>query len=315
MDLSIPKIKFHLRKIIFIIALFSITLGVIYFVSQSSKTAIEILNSKGGKQNLWDDELSPMALEELFDLLAKAKLAGNSELIQRIQKELKRRGIRNKQKKSKIMENKYTKFDEAICDKVASQEALNFLSDKDLRDLFILEYPYFGEDNHDKIYIDFIHQNLNTNDLEKATSCLDLAIAMLFYSDTVLQQISDILQRTDDEDLMLSCLDYLLMFYDEIPTQDFIQTHQNLLLKKAPKIIEFQSNINLLLIDFEAYFLKVKQSLSDYQYPDFFYRFFNSLDNQEELQKLITPDLKSEIQNLIKTKKFQEEVEDDLLSF
>ncbi|GEM_PF-4963142 len=101
MNLTIPKPSIRRNIIIFIITLFSITFGIGYFVTQSSKPAIEVLQSKGGKQNLWDDELSPKALKELLDLLAKAKLAGDRELIRRIQKELKRRGIRNNQKRTK----------------------------------------------------------------------------------------------------------------------------------------------------------------------------------------------------------------------
>ncbi len=60
---------------------------------------IHNLNSKGGKQNLWDDELSPLSNEALAEEYFKAKRERNKERVQKIQKEQKRRGSRNKQKR------------------------------------------------------------------------------------------------------------------------------------------------------------------------------------------------------------------------
>jgi RHS repeat-associated protein len=57
------------------------------------------LFSKGGKQNLWDDQLSPLSPEQLQSLKEKAQAENNTELLRKIQREEKRRGDRNKQKR------------------------------------------------------------------------------------------------------------------------------------------------------------------------------------------------------------------------
>jgi hypothetical protein len=51
------------------------------------------VHTKGGKQNQYDDELSPLTLEKLYELAKGA----SSELKRKIDRELKRRKIRNKQ--------------------------------------------------------------------------------------------------------------------------------------------------------------------------------------------------------------------------
>lgn len=54
--------------------------------------------AKGGNQGQWDDELSPLSDEELAELLAETIRTGDKKLRQRIVKEQKRRGQRNKGK-------------------------------------------------------------------------------------------------------------------------------------------------------------------------------------------------------------------------
>jgi hypothetical protein len=56
--------------------------------------------TKGGKQNLWDDQLSPLSDEALRRLKEEAIQTGAIELLRRIIKEEKRRGMRNKQKRN-----------------------------------------------------------------------------------------------------------------------------------------------------------------------------------------------------------------------
>ena len=65
----------------------------------SSETLRGPVQSKGGKQNLWDDEISPLSNQELQDLKAKAKSEKDTKTLQRVVKEEKRRGDRNKQKR------------------------------------------------------------------------------------------------------------------------------------------------------------------------------------------------------------------------
>jgi len=55
--------------------------------------------SKGGKQNIWDDQLSPLSDAELAALKAGAIASGDAALKKRVDKEEKRRGTRNKQKR------------------------------------------------------------------------------------------------------------------------------------------------------------------------------------------------------------------------
>jgi RHS repeat-associated protein len=57
--------------------------------------------SKGGKQGLWDDELSPLSNEALSAAKKIAKAIKDTQTIGRINKEEKRRGERNKQKRGK----------------------------------------------------------------------------------------------------------------------------------------------------------------------------------------------------------------------
>lgn len=57
------------------------------------------LNSKGGKQNLWDDELSPLTDAQLEAEFLKARAAGDTQRLQKLVKEEKRRGQRNKKKR------------------------------------------------------------------------------------------------------------------------------------------------------------------------------------------------------------------------
>jgi hypothetical protein len=56
---------------------------------------------KGGKQGLWDDELSPLSNEALRAAKDAAKAAGDNVKIGKINREEKRRGDRNKQKRGK----------------------------------------------------------------------------------------------------------------------------------------------------------------------------------------------------------------------
>ncbi|KAA0991028.1 hypothetical protein [Dyadobacter aurulentus] len=59
-----------------------------------------VLNSKGGKQNLWDDQLSPLSNQQLKEKEAAAKGAKDTQLQQKIKKEWKRRGESNQQKRN-----------------------------------------------------------------------------------------------------------------------------------------------------------------------------------------------------------------------
>jgi len=58
-----------------------------------------ILFSKGGRKNLYDDQLSPLSDEELQQLKDEAKKNKDKQLLNRINTEEKRRGNRNKQKR------------------------------------------------------------------------------------------------------------------------------------------------------------------------------------------------------------------------
>jgi|GEM_PF-2099328 len=67
----------------------------------AAKASSEILihqMGKGGFQGQWDDELSPLSDDELLALLKEAIATSNNKLKQRIVKEQKRRGNRNKGK-------------------------------------------------------------------------------------------------------------------------------------------------------------------------------------------------------------------------
>ena len=100
MNLAISKQGINLKIVVIIaMALLSTIFMVSYFVSQSSTTTIEILHSKGGKQNIWDDELSHLEDFDLIEMLRQARKAKNKKLVKRIEKELKRRKQRNKQKR------------------------------------------------------------------------------------------------------------------------------------------------------------------------------------------------------------------------
>jgi RHS repeat-associated protein len=55
--------------------------------------------SKGGKQGQWDDEISPKSSSELKQLKEAAARSKDTQLLRRINKEEKRRGERNKQKR------------------------------------------------------------------------------------------------------------------------------------------------------------------------------------------------------------------------
>lgn len=59
----------------------------------------QVLNAKVPKQNLWDDELSPLDLQVLKELYQKAKELGDQKLLKRLQKEAKRRGRKQGQNK------------------------------------------------------------------------------------------------------------------------------------------------------------------------------------------------------------------------
>jgi hypothetical protein len=68
-------------------------------MASSVATAVTVHQmGKGGNQGQWDDELSPLSEEELLALLKEAIASGNKKLKQRIIKEQKRRGNRNKGK-------------------------------------------------------------------------------------------------------------------------------------------------------------------------------------------------------------------------
>ncbi|GEM_PF-4369400 len=218
--------------------------------------------------------------------------------------------------------NKFTEFDTAIYKKIEAEQAIKFLNDNELRDLFILEYAYFETDGNDIIYQSFI-QELDKNDiennLEKATACLDLAMTINYYSDKTLEKIFTILETIDlqpeHEELVLSSLDYVLIFYPQISPFKFQQFHQPILTQNLSELIHFQVSMNLLFIDFEENVKNVLKILNDCQEPHFFYRFFQSIENQEQFNKLITNNLNLKIKNLIGTKNFSEEVQEELRSF
>jgi RHS repeat-associated protein len=59
-----------------------------------------IVQSKGGKQNIWDDQLSPLSLEQLQQKKKEAIDSKDTKLIKKIEREEKRRGDRNIQKRN-----------------------------------------------------------------------------------------------------------------------------------------------------------------------------------------------------------------------
>ncbi len=68
----------------------------LYQMEQADKFLENWRFSKGGKQGLWDDQLLPMPIPDLQALKEKALADKDKQLVQRINKEEKRRGVRNK---------------------------------------------------------------------------------------------------------------------------------------------------------------------------------------------------------------------------
>jgi len=82
----------HTKRIIYLILVGLLVTGLFAgFVYSITSTPV-VLEARGGKQNLWDDELSPLKPQALKDLWDEAQALGNSELVHRVQKERKRRG-------------------------------------------------------------------------------------------------------------------------------------------------------------------------------------------------------------------------------
>ncbi len=95
---ALKSVKNNLNKVIFC-GFILLTFVVGYYALPIVKEATNVY-SKGGKQNIWDDELSPLSLEKLKEIYQKAKEEGDDEMLARLKKEAKRRG--RKQGKNKL---------------------------------------------------------------------------------------------------------------------------------------------------------------------------------------------------------------------
>lgn len=71
-------------------------------IKESISNAFERLFSKGGKQNKYDNQLSPLSNETLQQLEKVARAASNTQLLRKIKTEWKKRGEANKQKRQSI---------------------------------------------------------------------------------------------------------------------------------------------------------------------------------------------------------------------
>ena len=94
-----PTDAFVPKHIVYVIGS-TVAIGVISFYGQSINWD-QFRFTKGGKQNIYDDELSPLSDEALKALEQAAKVAKNTQLLQKIIKEWKRRAVRNNQKQRK----------------------------------------------------------------------------------------------------------------------------------------------------------------------------------------------------------------------
>jgi len=83
MELTLKGIN-RAKRIIYLILVSLLLTGLFAGFVYSITSAPVILEAKGGKQNLWDDELSPLKPQALKDLWDEAQALGNSELVRRV---------------------------------------------------------------------------------------------------------------------------------------------------------------------------------------------------------------------------------------
>lgn len=158
---------------------------------------------------------------------------------------------------------------------------LKCLSDRALRNDFILHYSYFDSDGNNAILVQWIKKNLTSHKNELLQNIFDLSININFYNTYLLSKAEEIVSGRYHELTKLAVLEWFLMNSIKIESSKFNKLNYTAYDKTKLSLVKLQAAINLTLQD-DAHLDKVQAILKGEQYPTAFYRVFNSFPYMED---------------------------------
>lgn len=171
-------------------------------------------------------------------------------------------------------------FDSVQSDKkITPSEAIILLNSELYRNIFIKSYSYFEDMNLEKIktFIDssFTKERVDPN---LTMDMLDLCCVISYFKTPIFEKVRNYLDNNSNYLIKLSALDYINNFYYHINGDEYKLLNARLNSKTYNELVKFQTNINLMLYEFEKYKSKVFKTLMKDDAPlYYFYRFANTL--------------------------------------
>lgn len=192
--------------------------------------------------------------------------------------------------------------------KLKSEEVFSFLNSEETRSYLINYYNYFNEVQLNE-FKEFINQTLERNLLSSSLKAdiLDLCVTINYFDDAVYDLVKTLLLEKNNYLLKLSALDYLNSFYYSIICEDyfFLNEHVNKFTRNP--VVKFQTDINLMLLDYNHYSKLVCTLLQREELPSYYYyRMANCLSLKQFSQMEIKDFLIQTVNKKLESKQIED---------
>ena len=165
------------------------------------------------------------------------------------------------------------------------------------RSIFITDYPYFEDDGNTDFYIDFVNENIVNSKYKIQEDAIELSIVIHNFKMAYLDVISYIIYSRRGWWIKLLCLDWLINFFDDVPSQTFLELNEYLT-KSNNKRLKIQGMLNLLLLNRNAKLVtKLLRLLSKSNDHVLFYR----VVSYKNIRKILTKEMIENIVDIIRT--------------
>lgn len=180
--------------------------------------------------------------------------------------------------------------------KISEQELIRIFEDNNARSIFINDYDFFGLDENDSFYLQFINENISNKKSKLQEDAIELSIAADIFNETYFNIIRKVVFSRRTYWIKLLCLDWLNVFADRIPKSDFLKINERAA-KENNDLLRLQANINILSLFYEAGIIEnIIDLLCQTRNSAVFYRFINHLNtfdiktllSEEQLKRILT---------------------------
>jgi hypothetical protein len=167
------------------------------------------------------------------------------------------------------------------------------------RNIFISEYPYFGMDGNDSFYKEFIDKYIASTKYKAQEDAIELSIAAKTFRSDYFDVIKSIIYSRRNDEIKLSCCDWLFCFFKHLSQNTFLEINEYLLEKTKDEFVKVQCMLNLFLLNNNYPIIEnLSPYLNETNYPSIFYRVINGL-NSISLSEKISKEIRKGIGALI----------------